>query len=91
MVSRPNLYGFNLSIHGLKARSEPVKMTYHKLKSIQIWPRNRAKHFRALLILVIIEPKRQFRVADHVFREIGDEDDTDVQNTFFYLRRSRQV
>ena len=39
-TSRPNL-------HDLKALAEPVKMTYYKLKYIQIWSRNQAKTVRA--------------------------------------------
>ena len=56
LTSRPNLYGFQLSIHHLKALSEPIKIRYCDQKSIDIlklWremcPKTGAWHFSTSL------------------------------------------
>ena len=47
-ISQPNRDRFKVYIHYFKARPEPVKMAYHKLKCIEIWTSSESKSPRKL-------------------------------------------
>ena len=57
-ITFPNVNWFLVTISHFNGLKKSFQMLYRKLKSIQNWSRNRAKHFRTLLILGLIEPKR---------------------------------